>query len=239
MTGGVEGRVALVTGAGRGIGRATALRLARDGWDLALLALEEEEVEDTALQVRACGRRAAAHAVDVADPGALHVAVDAATRAMGPVSALVNVAGTIQLPDDAAHASVATWDRTMHVNARAPYLLAAAVLPGMQQARFGRIVTVASTAGLRGLPHRLAYVASKHAVVGFTRALAAEVRTPGVTVNAVCPGAVRTRMTMGSRPDADRTGWLDPEDVAATLAMVVGPDGAHLHGSVIEVGDRS
>lgn len=231
--------VALVTGAGRGIGRATALALAAAGHDLALVALEADEVAAVADEVRALGRRAHAHACDVAEADAIAHAAAAARDALGPVAVLVNNAGTILLPDDVVHASAARWDRTFDVNVRAAYLFCAALLPQMLAAGRGRVVNVASTAGLRGLPYRLAYVASKHAVVGLTRALAAEVRHPGVTVNAVCPGAVRTRLTAGSRPDADRSGWLEPEDVARTIRHLVGPDAAHVHGSVVELGDRS
>lgn len=126
----------------------------------------------------------------------------------------------------------------MAVNARAPYLFATALLPSMLSEGRGRIVTVASTAELGGLPERLSYVASKHAVVGLTRALAEDVRRSPVTVNAVCPGAVRTRLTAGSRPADDRNGWLSPDDVAATVAHLLGPDGGHVHGAVIELRDR-
>jgi NAD(P)-dependent dehydrogenase (short-subunit alcohol dehydrogenase family) len=231
--------VALVTGAGRGIGRATALRLARAGHDLALCALEADEVDTVAAEVRGLGRRAFASAFDVADVDAVARFVADAREALGPIAVLIANAGTILLPDDATAASAERWDRTMAVNARAAYLFCAAVLPDMKAAGRGRIVTVASTAGLRGLPHRLAYVASKHALVGMTRALAAEWGDPGVTVNAVCPGAVRTRLTEGSRPDADTSRWLDPDEVAASIAWLAGPDAAHVHGAVIELADRS
>ncbi len=231
--------LALVTGAGRGIGRATALRLAGQGADLALCARELDEVEAVAQEVGGLGRRAHARALDVADPAAIEAYLDEVEASLGPVSILVNNAGTIDLPDDLDHASEASWDRTLAVNARAPFTFCRRLVPGMVERGHGRVVNVASTAGLRGLPRRLTYCASKHALVGFTRALAEELRASGVTVNAVCPGAVRTRLTEGSRPDADRRGWLEPDDVARTIAFLAGPDGGHLHGSVVEVADRS
>jgi 3-oxoacyl-[acyl-carrier protein] reductase len=235
------GGTALITGAGRGIGRATALRLARDGWTLALAAREDDEVAAVAEEVRALGRRAHAGAFDVADPSALGTFVDEATSTLGPIGAVVSNAGTILLPDDLERVDAERFDRTMAVNARAAYLLAGLTVPAMLRRGQGRFVAIASTAGLRGLPERLAYVASKHALVGVVRSLAAEVRrsAPGVTVNAVCPGAVRTRLTEGSRPDADRAGWLEPEDVAATVAWLLGPDGARTHGAILELDDRS
>jgi NAD(P)-dependent dehydrogenase (short-subunit alcohol dehydrogenase family) len=230
---------ALVTGAGRGIGRAIALRLASAGRDLALCALEADEVDAVAAEVRGVGRRAFAAAVDVAEPDAIATFVAQARAALGDLDALVNNAGTILLPDDVEHAAAARWDATFAVNARAAYLFCGALLPGMVARGRGRVVNVGSTVGLRGLPRRLAYVASKHAVVGLTRALAEEVRTPGVTINAVCPGAVATRLTLGSRPDADRRGWLEPDDVARTVAHLLGPDAGHVHGAIIELDDRS
>jgi NAD(P)-dependent dehydrogenase (short-subunit alcohol dehydrogenase family) len=228
-----------VTGAGRGIGRAIALRLAASGHDLALCALEGDEVEAVAAEVRATERRAFAATVDVADADAIDAFLLRARGALGDVDVLVNNAGTLHLPDDLAHASAARWDATFDVNARAAYLFCGALLPGMVARGRGRVVNVASTAGLRGLPRRLAYVASKHALVGLTRALAEEVAVPGVTVNAVCPGAVATRLTLGSRPDADRRGWLEADDVARTVAHLAGPDAAHVHGAVVVLDDRA
>lgn len=232
-------RVALVTGAGRGIGRAAALRLAAAGNDLALGALEADEVEAVAAEIRSLGRRALAFALDVADEGQTADFAAAAERALGPVAVLVNNAGTIHLPDDLASTTPATWDRTFAVNVRGAFLMSRAVVPGMIERDFGRVVNVASTAGLRGLDRRLAYSASKHALVGFTRALAEELLDSSVTVNAVCPGAVATRLTLGTRPDADRAGWLAPDDVARTIAQLAGADAAHLHGAIIEIRDRS
>lgn len=246
MTGGGRdragaGSTALITGAGRGIGRATALRLARDGWTLALAALERDEVDAVAAEVRALGRDVHPAALDVADAAALRGFVDDATSTLGPIEAVVSNAGTILLPDDLARVDAERFDRTMAVNARAAYLLAGLTVPAMRRRGRGRFVAIASTAGLRGLPERLAYVASKHALVGIVRSLAAELRTsaPGVTVNAVCPGAVRTRLTEGSRPEADRTGWLQPDDVAGTVAWLLGPDGGRTHGAILELDDRS
>lgn len=234
-------RTALITGAGRGIGRATALRLAEAGTDLALCAREADEVHTVAEEVRARGRRCIAASVDVADATALATFVEEAREALGPIDGLVSNAGTILLPDDAGHASAERWDRTMDVNARATYLLFGLLVPEMRRRGRGRLVAVASTAGLRGLPERLSYGASKHALVGLVRALAAELRrdAPGVQVAAVCPGAVRTRLTEGSRPDADRMGWLSADDVAATIAWLMGPDARSSHGAVIELDDRA
>lgn len=232
---------ALVTGAGRGIGRAVALCLARNGADLAVCALEMDELESLASEVRLLGRRVYVAPVDVADADELLAFVDGARQAIGAPEVVVSNAGTILLPDDVDHVDAELWDRTVDVNARAAYLLAGRTVPEMRQRGRGRFIAVASTAGLRGLPQRLAYVSSKHALVGLVRSLAAELRhtDAGVTVNAVCPGAVRTRLTQGSRPDDARDGWHDPDDVAASVAWLASTDAAHVHGAVLELDDRS
>lgn len=232
-------RVAVVTGAGRGIGLATAERLAAAGHDLALCAREADEVRAAGSGLERHGIRCLAAPVDVADPDALHAFLAETASTLGPIDVLVNNAGTIHLPDGAASASAERWDATVNVNARAVYLACGAVVPGMVERGFGRIVNVASTAGLHGLPARLAYTASKHAVVGLTRALSEEVRNDGVTVNAVCPGAVVTRMTAGSRPDDDRRGWLQPDDVARTILHLASDAAAHVHGAIVELRDRA
>lgn len=238
-TGRNEAGVAIVTGGGRGIGRACALRLAGGGFDVAVCALEQGEVEDVAADVRALGRRAHAAVVDVADEASVRAFATDVVDRLGPVSVLVNNAGTIELPDEVGATTAAQWDRTMNVNARGPFLFCSQVLPGMLERDRGRVINIASVAGLRGLPRRLAYTASKHALVGLTRSLAAEIEGSHVTVNAICPGAVVTRMTAGSRAGQDRTGWLQPDDLAATVAHLAGPDGGHIHGAVIALEDRS
>lgn len=233
-----HGRVALVTGSGRGIGRAVALRLAGVGHDVALCAREADELAVVADEVRATGRRAHAAVLDIADPEATAAFATEVEAALGPIEVLINNAGVIHLPDRLDSAAAGLWDATMNVNARGAYLLCAALLPGMLERNRGRVVNVASTAGLRGLRERLAYSASKHALVGLTRALALEMNAPGVTVNAVCPGAVVTRMTMGSRPNDDRTGWLSPDDVARTVTHLASDDAGHVNGAIIELRDR-
>ena len=231
--------LAIVTGGGRGIGRAVAVRLAAHGHDVAICGLEADEVERVADEVRAVGRRSVASVVDVGDPAEVDAFFAHVRTKLGEVDVLVNNAGTIRLPDDVASATVDRWDATFDVNARAAYQLCSLALPSMIARNHGRVVNVASTAGLAGLRGRIAYSASKHAVVGLTRSLAEEVDALGVTVNAVCPGAVRTRLTEGSRPDADRYGWLLAEDVARTIAHLVGNDAGHVHGAIIELRDRS
>jgi 3-hydroxybutyrate dehydrogenase len=215
----VTARVALVTGGGRGIGRAIALRLARDGLTVAVAARTPEQVEETAVAARATGARSLALALDVTDPASISAAVQRTVSGLGPIDVLVNNAGIAQSAP-LARTDLTIWDRHLRVNATGPYLLTQAVLPGMLERGWGRVINVASLAGLVGSPYVTAYTASKHALVGFTRALATEVGGKGVTVNALCPGFVATDMVWkGARNIVDTTGKSFEEAVQALADM--------------------
>ncbi|BDG02654.1 SDR family NAD(P)-dependent oxidoreductase [Anaeromyxobacter oryzae] len=189
----VEGRVALVTGGGRGIGRAIALALARAGAHVAVAARSVPEIEAVAAEVARLGRRTLFLPLDVSDRAAVARAPGLVAEELGPVDILVNNAGT--------HASMpvhkmddATWDAILAVDLTGPMLLTRACLPAMYERGFGRIVNVASVAGKIGLKHGSAYSAAKHGLIGFTRSLALEAAKKGVTVNAICPSWTETQM---------------------------------------------
>ncbi|MBI4637535.1 MAG: SDR family oxidoreductase [Candidatus Rokubacteria bacterium] len=232
-------RVALVTGGGRGIGRVIALGLAREGCHVAVGARTRGQVEETAALARDLGVRALAVDLDVTDGATLTPAVSEVIASLGPVDVLVNNAGIAEsAPFNRTDPGL--WDRHLRVNVTGPYLLTREVLPGMLERRWGRVINIASLAGLYGAPYVTAYTTSKHALVGFTRALAAEVSGKGVTVNAVCPGYVATDMVWnGARTIAARTGrsfeeaveamarinpggrLVEPEEVAAAAVELV------------------
>ncbi len=190
----LENQVALVTGAGRGIGRAIALAFARQGADLALVARTESELEETAGMIRAAGGRALAIAADVSQPADVANAVRHAVDALGPVNALVNNAG-IQPPiGPLVDNDPDEWMRTVAVNLFGPMLCIKAVLPGMIERRQGKIVNLSGGGATGPRPNFSAYAVSKAAVVRLTETVAEEVRPYNIQVNAMAPGAINTRM---------------------------------------------
>ena len=211
----LKGKVALITGGGRGIGREIALAFAREGLAVAVAARTPSQVEEAAEAVQALGAKALPLALDVADAGAIPAAVKAVAEALGPVDVLVNNAGIAESAPF-AKTDPQLWERHLRVNVTGPFLLTREVLSGMLQRGWGRVINVASLAGLFGAPYITAYATSKHALVGLTRALATEVAGRGVTVNALCPGYVATDLTWkGARNIAAKTGKSFDETVQA------------------------
>lgn len=208
----LSGRIALVTGGGRGIGLGIARSLAQAGAELVIADLDLALAEEGAAQVRALGARATAHAVDVADPQSVQALLDTIARQHGRLDVAVNNAGIISI-HKVRELSVADWDRVMTVNARGVFLCCKAELALMQAQRWGRIINVASIAGRVGFPDLAHYSASKFAVIGFSNALAKEVAREGITVNALCPGIVGTGMWRGEAGLSGR--WAQPGESEA------------------------
>jgi NAD(P)-dependent dehydrogenase (short-subunit alcohol dehydrogenase family) len=207
----LTGRIALVTGGGRGIGRAVALSLASAGADVAVSARTSGQLEETVAAIRAMGHRGEAIVCDVAERPQVDAMVARVRQALGDPGILVNNAGiasSAKLTDTTDE----MWDRMLRVNASGAFYCTRAVLPLMLQAKWGRIVNMASVAARVGAPYIAAYTASKHALLGLTRAVAAEVATRGITVNAVCPGYVDTEMTDASAANiSKRTGRTEQD----------------------------
>ncbi len=238
-------RVALVTGGGRGIGRATALALSAAGTPVVLTARTTGELDDVVAEITAAGGEGAALTCDLGDRAETVTLIERASAAFGPIDILVNNAGMGSSADPRPLAEFrdAFWDQTLELNLTAPYLLSKAALPHMRAQRWGRIVTVASINGRIPSPHSGAYVASKHGVIGLMRTLALELAAEGITVNCVCPGPVHTRVNDARIAyDAERLGRevgeyergltpiggrLEPEDIASMIVHLVG-DGARM-----------
>ncbi|KAB2968247.1 MAG: SDR family oxidoreductase [Thermoanaerobaculia bacterium] len=205
------GRGAVVTGGGRGIGEATARALAEAGARVVVAARSAGEIERVASELTAAGHEVAAIPCDVTDPDAIERLRAAALDRLGAVEILVNNAG-VAASAPLKGQTLEEWRRLFAVNVEGTFLACRAFLPGMLERGWGRVVNIASVAGRTGAPYVSAYAASKHAVVGFTRSLAAEVAVRGVTVNAVCPGYVATPMTERSiETIVTKTGMSAPE----------------------------
>ena len=242
----------LITGGGskRGIGRATALRFAALGYAVAILDLDTAGAEETAREATAAGSPAVfAEHVDVTDQPSVTAAVRAAETALPPVTVLANIAG-ISSPTRFENITLEEWERIFAVNVRGTFLVTQAVLPGLRERGYGRIVNMSSVSGQRGggvfgASH---YAASKAAVLGLTRTLARETEGQGITVNAVAPSMVDTDITQGAMTE-DRKAELaattllgrlaTPADVAGTIVFLASPDASYLTGATIDVNGGS
>ena len=218
----LSGKVAIVTGAGRGIGAACARALAAEGCDVVVAARSRDQVERVAAELTAAGHRARAVVCDVTSEESV-LALRREAGELGPVALLVNNAGAAASMS-VTKTSLEEWNRLMAVNATGAFLCTRALLPGMLERKWGRVVNVASTAGLHGARYIAAYAAAKHALVGFSRSAAAEVEGTGVTVNAVCPGFVDTEMTTETLDRiVAKTGRSRAEALTAALASAGQP----------------
>ncbi len=247
------GRHALVTGGGRGIGAACARALAQAGAAVTIIGRSRGTLAAMAGSMVTAGGTAGFETADVTDAASLADALANAVAARGPVDILINNAGAAESAPF-ARTDRALWDRMLAVNLTAVFEVSRALLPGMAERKFGRVVNIASTAGLTGYPYVAAYVAAKHGVVGLTRALAMEYAKSGVTVNAVCPGYTETDLLDGSIAIvASKTGrsvedvrasfarnnpqgrLVQPGDVAAAVIFLCGPGSDSMTGQAIVV----
>jgi NAD(P)-dependent dehydrogenase (short-subunit alcohol dehydrogenase family) len=241
-------RTAIVTGGGSGIGRAIALRLAADGFATAILDLNAEAADRVAGEARDKGHRAAPFGgVDVSDRAQVNDAVARVADTLGPVAVLVNNAGLTGFKKF-LHITDEVWERILAVNLSGPFYLAQAVVPGMIEARWGRIVNISSSSAQSGQQYMTHYVASKAGLIGWTKALALELGPEGITVNTIPPGFVDTPMLRASEEHgllggtveqhADRTPVRRPgrpEDIAAACAFLVSDEAGYITGQVVGV----
>jgi NAD(P)-dependent dehydrogenase (short-subunit alcohol dehydrogenase family) len=248
----LEGKHAIVTGGSRGIGAAIAAELVARGAKVTIMGRQRETLERQAAEMRGdAGVTVAVEECDVTDGESVSAAFSRAIANLGPAYILVNNAGTArsktftQLTRD-------VWDEMIATNLTSTYLCTSEVLPGMISAKEGRIVNIASTAGLRGYKTMSAYCASKHGVVGLTRALALETANQSITVNAVCPGYTDTDMTtltinilvgkLNKTPEevlrmltGSRGRLITPEEVAGAVSWLCSPDASAVSGIALPI----
>ena len=231
MTRPLAGGTAVVTGASRGIGRAIALRLAEAGADVALWARDAGALQRVAEEVTAAGARTLPIVCDVTDSAAVERAAELTRRGLSPVTVVVNNAGAV-LRKPTVAISDTEWRRVMAVNLDGTFHVTRAFLPDLTRAA-GRIINISSIAGREGTALLAAYCAAKHAVVGLTRALAEELRTAKVCVNAICPGSVDTVMLHEGMPGASPD--MSPDDIARTALFLATTAPLALTGSCLDV----
>lgn len=239
---GLDGKVALVTGAGSGIGRAIAERLAAEG---ARVAASDLVVADAEVTAATLGGDAIAVQLDVADDDSIGLAVAEVTERLGPIDVLVNNAGW-DLIEPFVDSETATWDRVLAINLRGPIAVTRSVLDSMIERRAGRIVSIASDAGRVGSSGEAVYSGAKAGVMGFSRTVAREVARFGINVNCVCPGPTNTPLIQ--REAEKNPKWLaaleravpfgrlaDPTEIAAAVAFLASDDAAFITGQALSV----
>ncbi|HFC97737.1 MAG TPA: 3-oxoacyl-[acyl-carrier-protein] reductase [Thermosulfurimonas dismutans] len=236
-------KVALVTGASRGIGRAVALELARAGAAVAVnYTASEGPAREVVQEIERMGGKAIPVRFDVADPEAVARGVKEVEEALGAIDILVNNAGItrdgllVRLKDE-------DWERVLSVNLRGAFLVTRAVLPGMMKRRYGRIINISSVVAFSGNPGQTNYAASKAGLVGFSRSLALEVARRGITVNVVAPGFIETDMT-AALPEKAREALLSrvpmgragtPQEVAHAVVFLASDRASYITGTVLHV----
>lgn len=249
----LAGRHALITGGNRGIGAAIAWELASLGANITLAARDAAALQTQQDILSQRGDIAVtSQCMDLRDPDSIAQSVKAAREAQGKISILINNAG-IAHSAPLANLELASWRESFDINVQAAFLLSQAVLDDMLEGGFGRIINLASTAGLRGYPFVAAYVASKHALIGLTRALALELAKGPVTVNAVCPGYTETDMARNAIANIQQSGkseaearailtrgnpqgrLIQPDEVAATVGWLCLPTAGAITGQAIAV----
>ena len=238
----LDGKVAVVTGAGSGMGRSIAARFAREGAKVAVWDINGDGAEETVRIIKDTGDHALAITVDCADEGQIKKAADRTRDELGPILILVNNAGIGPHAKYFDH-DMATWDKIIRINLTGPHMCIREMLPEMLREGWGRVINITSSSTQNGSPSQAPYVASKGGLLGLTKALALEFGRSGVTFNVVPPGFIDTPMLRGVKTiDVDKFAAMIPvgrpgtgEDIAAACSYLASPDSGYITGQTISV----
>ncbi|HXH22818.1 MAG TPA: SDR family NAD(P)-dependent oxidoreductase [Dehalococcoidia bacterium] len=240
-----SGRVAIVTGGGSGIGRATVLRLTGEGAIVFACDVDEAGLKETAEAAAEAGRQVTALAADITHQADVDRVVEAALAAHGRVDVLANVAGIMDWFLPAHEVDDETWERVMAVNVTGPMMLCRKVLPSMMERKSGAIVNIASVGGLGGGAAGVAYTVSKHGIIGLTRSIAWVYRGEGIRCNAICPGGVATNIGRTATPRSQwglerlapyhalAGGMAQPDEIATLLSWLASDEASNVNGAII------
>ena len=238
----LEGRISLITGAAQGIGKEIALELARAGSDIAVADILFDKAEETVREIEALKRSAKAYRMDVSDTDEVQQTVNQIIEDFGKIDILVNNAG-ITRDSLLIRMKREDWDKVLSINLTGVFNCTQAVLRWMLKQRYGRIVNIASVVGLMGNAGQSNYAASKAAIIGFSKSIAREIATRGITVNVIAPGYIDTPMTQ-RLPDEVKKGFLNqipiprlglPQDIAKGVAFLVSDDAEYITGQVLNI----
>jgi 3-oxoacyl-[acyl-carrier protein] reductase len=247
----LEGKVAIITGAGSGIGNGIAKRFAREGCAVALVDIDRAAAEKAATTIGRDGGRAAAIECDVTQEARVKAAVEKTVAALGPVDIMVNNAGAAGVSYPIEELPEEIWDRTQALNLKSQYFFCKYVVPGMKEKRYGKIINLSSIGAIQPPAHHIAYNTAKAAIIGFTYDLATALAPYGINVNAIVPGPVRTSFydrTTGSMTDTEKEGFFanlgrktpmqrpgTPDDLAGAALFLASELGAYVTGHALYV----
>lgn len=230
----LKGKVALVTGGGRGIGRETCLLLASYGASVAVCARSKEECDEVVQMINETySTKAMTVLCDVGNLEEIKRAIGEVKKELGSIDILINNAG-VMLLKPFVETSIEEWNWVHDINVNAPFYLCKEVVPDMMAKNNGVIINIASIWGTKGGPNRSPYISSKHAIIGFSKALGEELKPHGIRVNAVCPGPVDTKMMHEIVPGLDTSSWLKPIDIANVIVDLVLPKSVAITATSIE-----
>jgi 3-oxoacyl-[acyl-carrier protein] reductase len=216
----LKGKIAIVTGAGRGIGRSIALALSRVGVTVALTARTEKQLLAVQSEIKKSGGRAVSCPADLVDEAAIANVVKSTVKRFGHLDIVVNNAG-MGIFGPLAETTTKEWDEVMAVNARGPFLLCRAAIPYLRRSKRPFIISIGSVVSVKGYIDQAAYTASKHALLGMSKSLAKEVQKDSIRVHAICPGGVDTELVTKARPDLNRAELIHPDEIAEIVIFLL------------------